>query len=93
MIDAYPNDDVDEQDKDRICHLVSEILECCEDIAEDPNDALNALSGAAAFVLSNCMLTRVGAEQATTSMTQLIMATIDRAEEDGNTLWTTKPRH
>jgi len=88
-----PNSVLEPDAKDRIEDLANQILESVDDVAEDPFEALQALSAVIAYVISEGFASRSSADQALAVVTMVVAATIENAEQEGNTVWSQQTAH
>lgn len=88
-----PNNDVPEEIRNRIEDLAAKILSEVDNVAQDPFEALQALSAVVAYVLSEGFVNRRSADQALSAVALVISSTIERAEKDGNTMWSQRVTH
>ena len=88
-----PNSVLEPDAKDRIEDLANQILESVDDVAEDPFEALQALSAVIAYVISEGFASRNSADQALAVVTMVVAATIENAEQEGNTVWSQQTAH
>lgn len=88
-----PNSVLEPDARDRIEDLANQILESVDDVAEDPFEALQALSAVIAYVISEGFASRSSADQALAVVTMVVAATIENAEQEGNTVWSQQTAH
>jgi hypothetical protein len=88
-----PNSALEPDARDRIEDLANQILESVDDVAEDPFEALQALSAVIAYVISEGFANRSSADQALAVVTMVVAATIENAEQEGNTVWSQQTAH
>ena len=79
--------------RDRIEDLSNKLLDGVNDIAESPFEALQALAAVSAYIACEGFIDRKNADQAITVFLMAIIATIEQAELDGNTIWSQRVKH
>ncbi len=79
--------------RERIENLADKVLTSVDEIAENPFEALQALSAVIAYVISEGFANRNSADQALAIVTMVVAATIENAEQEGNTTWSQKITH
>lgn len=88
-----PYSDLEPDARDRIEDLADKVLISVDEIAENPFEALQALSAVVAYVISEGFANKNSADQALAVVTMVVAATIENAEQEGNTVWSQKIKH
>jgi hypothetical protein len=89
--DPYSNLEPDA--RERIEDLANKIVTSVDEIADNPFEALQALSAVVAYVISEGFASRSSADQALAIVTMVVAATVENAEQEGNTVWSQKVTH
>jgi hypothetical protein len=88
-----PHSDLEPDARERIENLADKVLTSVDEIAENQFEALQALAAVIAYVLSEGFANRNSADQALAVVTMVVAATIENAEQEGNTVWSQKIKH
>lgn len=94
MFEIYdPENEMPEEQKERITQIAGGILEVISDVSEDPIDAIQAMGAVLSLVLSEGIATRSGALNCLQLMVGSVIETLNDAERDGKVAWNKKLRH
>ncbi len=94
MFEIYdPENEIPEEQKERITQIAEGILEVISDVSEDPIDAIQAMGAVLSLVLSEGIATRSGALNCLQLMVGSVIETLNDAERDGKVAWNKKLRH
>lgn len=88
-----PHDEIAPEVRERIEGMAEKILDCIDDIAHDPFEALQALAAVLAYVISGGFANRKSADHAMAVVTMVVASSVEQAERDGNTAWTQGTMH
>ena len=88
-----PHSDLSPESRDRIEGLANKLLESVDEIAETQFEALQSISAVLAYVISEGFATRACADNVLAVVMMATSATIQYAEDEGNTVWSQKVKH
>ena len=88
-----PHNDLAPDARERIEGLADKVLISVDEIAENPFEALQALAAVVAYIISEGFTNRDSADKALAVVTMVVAATIENAEQEGNTIWSQKVTH
>ena len=94
MIEIHdPDNEIPEEQKDRVAEMAEQTLDLFYDIAENPVEMLQALAAVTSCVLSENMGSRDSAMASLQILVNAIIFTLNDAEQEGNVNWNQKIKH
>ena len=87
MTDRGDEEELPEEVCRRIGATADELIDVCAEECESPQEMLNAMSAALAYILSENVISKDAAVQAIQLFANSTLASIEAAEEDNNVAW------